>query len=574
VSRWTPPPGDPAALRDRAEALARDTAPPDDRAAPTPEDAPRLLHELRTHQIELELQNEELRRAQVELDAARARYFDLYDLAPVGYCTVSEPGLILEANLTAASLLGLARSALVRQPLTRFVMPADQDLHYQHRRRLLQTGEPQHYELRLVRPDGTSFWAELSATVAPADDGQPECRLVLTDVTQRKAAEAERISLADQLEQARRLEAIGRLAGGVAHDFNNMLSVILSSADLALLALDPAASLHAELSEIRQAARRSADLTRQLLAFARQQVIAPVVLDVGVQVERLIGLLRTLVGEAIALDWRPEPALWPVLLDPTQLDQILTNLCANARDAIPGTGRVTLGAGNVVLAADRGVAHPGVGPGEYLRLSVSDDGRGLSPEAQEHLFEPFYTTKVMGKGVGLGLATIHGIVRQNAGSIEVRSEPGRGTTFEVLLPRHRGAVERPVRTAAPTFQRGHETVLLVEDEPALLRLTARMLRHLGYTVHEAISPDRALALAEEHAGTIDLLVTDVMMPRMNGRELARSLQSRWPRLRCLLMSGYPSDVLGGVGVGEPGHCFLQKPFSAEALATLVRRALE
>ena len=685
-----------ADLRRQAEAVAREMAAlsPDNLASLSPGERLETLLELRVHQVELEMQNEELRRAQAELDAARARYFDLYDLAPVGYCTVSEQGLILEANLTLAALLGVARGALVERPLRRFVLKQDEDIYYRHIRQLFETAAPQSYELRMVKTDGTQFWAHLDATAAQDEGGAPVCRVVLSDspereraeealryhhqmleaildnipvmiaflngegqhqfvnrcwqsalgwsleeaqskdvlaemypdpayreyvrdymkaaagtwadfktrirdgrlldtswvnvplsdgsnigigieITARKQAEEEKAGLEAQLHQAQKMESVGRLAGGVAHDFNNMLGVILGHAEVALGRVGRDHPAHVHLVEIHKAAGRSANLTRQLLAFARKQTIAPKVLDLNETIEGILKMLRRLIGEDIQLAWQPEAGLWPVRVDPSQIDQILANLCVNARDAIADVGKLTIETANSDFDADYCAAHAGFGPGEYVRLAVSDDGCGMDEETLAHVFEPFFTTKTVGEGTGLGLAMVYGIVKQNDGFINVCSEPGHGTTFTIYLPRYVGKAEQARgEDAGEPLVRGQETILLVEDERAILEMTTEMLELHGYVVVAALTPGEAIRMAREHTGDIHLLMTDVVMPEMNGRDLAKNLLSIYPHIKRLFTSGYTADLIAHRGVLDDGVHFLQKPFSMKGLAAKVREALE
>ncbi len=384
----------------------------------------------------------------------------------------------------------------------------------------------------------------------------------------------EKLALESQLQQAQKMESVGRLAGGVAHDFNNMLGVILGHAEMALGQADPAQPLYADLIEIHKAAERSADLTRQLLAFARKQTVAPKVLDLNEAVDGMLNMLERLIGENIHLDWRPAADLWAVKVDPSQVGQILTNLCVNARDAIAGVGMVTIATLNCALDPAHCTAHLGAVPGDYVQLAVNDDGGGMDETTIGRLFEPFFTTKAVGEGTGLGLATVYGIVKQNNGFITVDSPPGEGSTFTVYLPRHVAAAE-PLeqRSASAPMARGRETVLLVEDEPAVLRLATRMLEGQGYTVVAASGPGQAIRLAREHRGELHLLVTDVVMPEMNGRDLAKNLLSLYPRIGRLFMSGYTSDVIAHEGVLEEGVHFIQKPFTAQELTTQVRLSL-
>ena len=391
----------------------------------------------------------------------------------------------------------------------------------------------------------------------------------------RAAAEAERASLERLVQQAQRMEAVGRLAGGVAHDFNNMLGVILGTVELVLDTLAPDHALYADLSEIQKAGRRSAQLTRQLLAFARQQTIAPEVLDLNEALEGMLKMLRRLIGEDIDLVWHPHGSLWPVLIDPSQLDQILANLCVNARDAITGVGTVTIETRNGRLDEAYCAAHVGAIPGDYLELSVSDTGSGIDPAVVPHLFEPFFTTKPVGEGTGLGLATVYGIVTQNDGYIDVQSTPGQGSTFTIYLPRHyEGPAAASLVTPLETPTGRGETILLVEDESAILNMGRRMLEILGYRVLTAANPAQALELMANDGLNVNLLITDVVMPGMNGRELAQALRKSQPSLRILFMSGYTADAIAHRAVLDEGVHFVGKPFSLHALGLAVQAALQ
>ncbi|MBN1615493.1 MAG: PAS domain S-box protein, partial [Deltaproteobacteria bacterium] len=380
--------------------------------------------------------------------------------------------------------------------------------------------------------------------------------------------------LEEQMRQAQKMEAVGRLAGGVAHDFNNMLGIILGHADMILEGLTPDQPFHADLTEIRKAGERSADLTRQLLAFARKQTVAPKVIDLNKTVEGMLKMLHRLIGEDIDMAWIPGEKVWPVKIDPAQIDQVLANLCVNARDAIADVGKVTIETGNSVFDEEYCKEHAGFVTGEYTLLTVSDNGCGMDKETLENIFEPFFTTKESDKGTGLGLATVYGVVKQNNGFINVYSEPGQGTTFRIYLPRHRvKEASLPDKEAIRPAARGHETILLVEDEPAILRMTMMMLERTGYKVLAAGTPGEAIALAREHAGEIHLLMTDVVMPEMNGRDLAKNLLSLYPNLKRLFMSGYTANVIAHHGVLDEGVQFIQKPFAKQDLAIKVREVL-
>ncbi|MEW6501435.1 MAG: PAS domain S-box protein, partial [Thermodesulfobacteriota bacterium] len=437
-------------------------------------------------------------------------------------------------------------------------------------RRVWQTGTPERLPAARYEDSRLQLWVENEVYKLPS--GEIVC--VYNDITERREAEEAREALQSQLLQAQKMEAVGRLAGGVAHDFNNMLQAILGYTELSRSMVEPGSPLEENIREITTAARRSADLTRQLLAFARRQPANPKVLDLNETVSGMLKMLRRLVGEDIDLAWMPALELWPVHIDPSQLDQILANLLVNARDAIATVGKVTIGTENAIFDAAYCAEHAGFTPGEYVMLAVSDDGCGMDRETLRQVFEPFFTTKPAGQGTGLGLATVYGIVKQNDGFINVYSEPGQGTTFKIYLPRC--AVEEVARATSAEVvapPRGTETVLLVEDERMILALGRSMLERLGYTVLAASTVAEALQLAEEHANEIALLITDVVMPEMNGRELAARLLSVNPRLRFLFMSGYTADVIAHRGMLEEGVRFLQKPFSIHELAVKVREAL-
>jgi two-component system cell cycle sensor histidine kinase/response regulator CckA len=395
------------------------------------------------------------------------------------------------------------------------------------------------------------------------------------DLTEHKREEVEREKLQAQLSQAQKMDSVGRLAGGVAHDFNNMLGVILGNVEMAMKKVDAAQPLSQDLQEIRKAAERSADLTRQLLAFARKQTIAPKVLDLNETVEGMLKMLRRLIGEDIDLAWLPRTGMGPIKMDPSQIDQILANLCLNSRDAISGVGKITIETDTVRIDEAYCADHHCFVPGDFILLAVSDDGCGMDKQTMDRLFEPFFTTKGVGRGTGLGLATVYGIVKQNNGFINVYSEPGNGTTFKIYLPRHAGEAEVIPAGAAQRISSGQgETVLIVEDEDAILDLGRSMLEMLGYIVLSANSSSEAMRLAKEHAGEIRLLITDVIMPQMNGRDLAHVLRSFSPGIKTLFMSGYTANVIAHRGVLDSGVCFIQKPFSMKDFAAKVREALD
>ncbi|OGQ94223.1 MAG: hypothetical protein A2521_05585 [Deltaproteobacteria bacterium RIFOXYD12_FULL_57_12] len=389
----------------------------------------------------------------------------------------------------------------------------------------------------------------------------------------RRTAEADLLEAEKQLLQAQKMEAVGRLAGGVAHDFNNMLCVIIGYAGMALSSLDPFDPLYKELQEISKAGKRSADLTRQLLTFARKQIINPRVLNLNHSIESLRKMLKRLIGEDVEFVFVPGVDLWHVMMDPSQFDQILANLSVNSRDAIDGVGKITVETSNVVLDDIYCRLNQGFIPGEFVMLSFSDSGHGMDDQVREHIFEPFYTTKEEGKGTGLGLSTVYGIVKQSNGFINVYSEPGKGTTFSIYLPRILRDVDEISETTNGRSLAGTETVLIVEDEEQILELTRTMLRRLGYNVFTAATPGDACLLVEKYDQPIHLLLTDVIMPTMDGKELQQRIETLRPGIKTIFMSGYTADVIVHRGVLPEGIAFVQKPFSRETLARKIREVL-
>jgi PAS domain S-box-containing protein len=471
----------------------------------------------------------------------------------------------LAVNPSFERMTGLAADRVVGKRVTE-ALPGVEGRWIDAYGKVALTGEPALFD---------SFSADLDkhfrVTAFRPAPGQFVC--IFQDMTEEKRASKRRAELEEQLHQSQKMESVGRLAGGVAHDFNNMLGVIIGHVEMSLADVDDQGTLHADLLAIKLAAERSADLTRQLLAFARKQAVVPKVLDLDAAVGGTLKMLSRLIGENIRLEQRRTSNLWPVRVDPSQIDQLLANLCVNARDAISGSGHVTMTLSNRTLSASDCAALLDVVPGDYVRLAITDDGSGMDAETKERVFEPFFTTKEHGRGTGLGLATVYGIVKQNGGFIEVESEVGHGTTFGLHLPRHIGDLE-PARAATVEAARGHETILLVEDEAAILKVTTRILAKLGYVVLAVGTPNEALRTAREHQGAIDLLLTDVMMPEMNGRELAMELRGLRPGMRLLFMSGYTADVIAHHGITEQAVALVRKPFSRAELAASVRAVLD
>ncbi len=521
------------------------------------------------HDITERIQAEEARRKSEEFQQA------MVACSPVALFSIDPEGNVTSWIPSAEKLFGWTAAEVMGKPLP--IVPEDKQTEFTRLRERVIAGQAfANLEVIRRKKDGTRFNASLStAMIRDAQGRVIGVMAAFQDITERKQAEEEQEKLRAQLTQAQKLESIGRLAGGVAHDFNNMLGVILGHTELAQTQLDSAHPAFAELEEVRMAAKRSADLTRQLLAFARKQTIAPKVLDLNEVIDGLLNILSRLIGEDIPLRWEPADGLWSVSMDPSQVDQIVTNLCVNARDAIDGAGTITIRTENICLREAECADRVGFRPGEFVRLIIADDGAGMDRETLSRIFDPFFTTKPQGKGTGLGLATVYGIVQQNAGFIEVHSEPGRGAAFAVYLPRCAGedSASEPESLAQPVTD-GHETILLVEDEPMTLALCKRVLEQLGYTVLSSGSPGKSVEMAGAHRGAIHLLVTDVVMPEMNGRDLAQRLQAEHPGLKVLFTSGYTANVIAHHGVLDSGVQFISKPFSMRDFAARVRQTLE
>ncbi len=513
--------------------------------------------------------------AEEALRASEERFRSLIEGAPEAIF-VQTDGRFRYVNTATVTLLGAGRADdLLGREMFEVVAP---EFHPAVRRRMAAQrqsgGAVPPMEQEYVCLDGTRVPVETTA-VTIRFEGRDGHLVFVRDISERRKAEVQRALLEDELQQAQKLESVGRLAGGVAHDFNNLLFGIMSHAELCREALGDDHPVRAHLDAITDAAQRSAGITRQLLTFARKQAIAPIVMDLNHRVADTLNLLQRLIGENVELVWRPDASEPLVCMDPTQVDQVLANLAVNARDAIDGVGRITVQTTNEDVGDDVCAAHPGVVPGPHVVLAVRDTGAGMDAATQARIFEPFFTTKPAGQGTGLGLPMVYGIVQQNGGFITVDSQPGAGTTFRLFLPRHVDVARPPdVPVAPPALRGGDETILLVEDERVVRVAAELVLKALGYSVLVAETPEQALALVSDHPGPIHLVLTDVIMPGMNGRALAATLVERFPGLRCLFVSGYPADVIGREGVLDPGVHFLAKPFSRAHLAARIREVLD
>jgi len=694
-------------LRKRAEKIAqgRKEQLPQDLTTLPPAAAQHLLHDLQVHQIELELQNEELRRAQDLLEASRTRYFDLYNLAPVGYFTLDEGGLILEANLTGATMLGVARAALVGQALNRFVLSEDADAHYLQHRKLFKTGEPAAFELRLSRVDGSPFTAWIEAIIAVDAEGKRVCRKAMSDISERKLiqeklrqsqnllqtagkiaqvggwaiqlphneltwsdeictmldfpvgtvptltealalyppgsheiiagaiktcardgtpfdceleiftakrrrrnvrvigqpvmnnygnitgiegafqdiserkkAEQAHASLEAQLRESQKMEAIGTLAGGIAHDFNNILGTILGNVELARQ--DAASNWQAlvSLDEIQKAGYRARDLVQQILSFSRRQPTSRRAMALAPVVEESVSLLRSAFQGGVRIESRCAADTPSVMADPTQVQQVLLNLGANAAHAMEGRiGSIDIRVEGIILDATATATATQhallLRPGHYARIVVSDAGHGMDNATQRRIFEPFFTTKPVGKGTGLGLSVVHGIMQTHDGAIIVHSEPGKGTRFELYFPRAEEAVDAMTATAAGAGGGNGQHILYIDDDDAQLYMNKRMLERWGYRVSAYLEQREALAALRAGNISFDLVVTDFNMPGMSGLEVAQAVHDAQPDLPVIVVSGYITDALRAQAAAAGVRELIPKTHMVEDLLDALQRVV-
>ena len=499
------------------------------------------------------------------LKESEKKFRSYVDFAPDGIFVTDDKGNFIDVNNAACKITGYSREELLCKNIVDLYSEDSIEAAKKHFQKVLTSGRTSG-ELSFIKKDGIRrYWAIDAVKLS-------ETRFLgfARDITEKKLAEEEQEKLRNQLFHAQKMESVGRLAGGVAHDFNNMLGVIIGHVELAMEKIKISDNIYNNLEAINNAAMRSIDLTRQLLAFARKQTIAPKLLDLNDAISGMLKMLRRLIGEDINLMWMPCIKPCMIMIDPAQVDQILANLCVNARDSITGTGNIS------IETKHRTAGHgEGVSAGEYVMLSVSDNGSGMTREIIDHIFEPFFTTKEVGKGTGLGLATVYGIVKQNNGFIKVYSEPGMGSTFNIWFPvvtEQSDDIQKQEEAKLPEGK--WENILLVEDEEDLLEMTTLMIEKLGYKVLAARDPYEAIRMTDEYTDNIDILITDVVMPGMNGRELYEILSSRYKNIKCLFMSGYTGDVIATHGIIPEGVNFIQKPFFKKALALKLRKVLD
>ncbi|NJD27913.1 MAG: PAS domain S-box protein [Chloroflexi bacterium] len=511
-------------------------------------------------------------RAERDLANSEARKAGMLEAAMDAIVAADHQGLITEFNPAAERAFGLRARDVLGRPLDETIIPPGlRDRHRWAFARYLDTGQPtilgRRLELSGLHADGHEFPIEFTVYRVPMD-GPPVFSAFIRDLTEAKA-------LQEQLFQAQKMESVGRLAGGIAHDFNNLLTAISGYAQLALDEPRLSADAREAIAQITTAAERATELTSQLLAFSRRQVLRPVSLHLGLKVDEIAPMLRRLLGEDVDLITHTAPALGNVLVDPSQLTQVILNLAVNARDAMPRGGTLTIETDNVELDAEYAAGHAEVTPGPYVVLSVTDSGTGMDETTRARLFEPFFTTKEQGKGTGLGLATVYGIVKQSGGHIWAYSEPNHGTVFKIYLPRvETPAVEPRERRAAAPAGRGTETIMVVEDDAAVRQFVQIVLERHGYRVIAASGASDALDRIAGADGPIHLLITDIVMPGMSGVELAKRAAELVPGIKVMFASGYTENTIVHHGVLDPGVPFLQKPFAPGQLAERVRVELD
>jgi PAS domain S-box-containing protein len=570
-------------LRQRAEEQLKNRSAGQDGVSP--EQAQGLLHELQVHQIELEMQNEELRRAQVELEISRTKYFDLFDLAPVGYLTLSEKGLILEANLTASKLLGVERSSLVKRAITRFIFREDQDIYYLHRKQLIARSTPQTFELRMMqRESSPPFWVRVEATAVQAgESGSLVYKVVMSDITEGKKVEQERLELERRLLHLQKLESLGTLAGGIAHDFNNLLAVILGNLELALDRLSPDSSSRPRIDKAIQASARAAHLIRQMLAYTGNGSYATGNVNLSMLLQENINPLCAPIPKTTNLNLHLTHDVPSVLADASQLQQAVMNLITNAAEAIGETaGFITISTGTEIykekdLLKSRIDEKPS--PGRFVYLDVADTGCGMDAETLNRLFEPFFTTKFTGRG--LGMSAVLGIIRGHKGAIFVNSRVNKGTTIRIIFPVSETALPEsvqpesteailPVRSGPSSVRR---TILIVDDQDEVINFSKEMVTRSGYSVRTAVDGQEAVEAFQEYADEIDCVILDLTMPRMDGVATFKALKQIRPDVKVILSSGYSEKEVSERFTGKGLAGFIQKPYRYQQLREELERVL-
>jgi len=557
---------DGSELRHRAEKqMQTEPAGPEEIDGMSTKDMAKMIHELRVHQIELKMQNEELRRIQEELEEARDRYSHLYDFAPVGYLTVNEKGIVEGANLTFATLVGMERSAVVGKPFSRFIQREDQDVYYLNIQRLLESGALQSFKLRLTKNDGSDFFTNLECMLIRENVSAPkQIRIVVSDITEQKELEW-------RLQQAQKMESIAKLAGGIAHQFNNALFVIVATTDLLEMQVPNDEMTSEYFDSIKKSTARMTKLTRQLLAYARGGKYEVKDISLSVLVRNTLPLLQHTLDPSIYVETNLPDDISKTRGDLTQLVMVLSILLSNAAEAIESEGHIKIACRNELITKEDAKAFPGLLPGPYVSLTVEDNGRGMNEETKRRVFEPFFTTKFLGRG--LGLAAAYGIVKNHGGWISIESQPDRGTSLCIYLPALREIEEKKAQRVFKELRKGTGTILLIEDELAVIETLRKLLERLGYNVLEAKTGKEAIRLARAYDGEIDLAILDVFLPDMNGNKIYPLLKEFRPNLKVLVFSGYSIEGPAQEILDAGAHGFVQKPVSVEKLSEKLKELL-
>jgi two-component system cell cycle sensor histidine kinase/response regulator CckA len=557
-----------ADLRKQAEEKAAQS--PQNPAELSPEQIQQTLHELRVHQIELEMQNEELRQSQSDLCASKTRYFDLYDLAPIGYCTLGETGVILEANLTAATMLGAVRGALVNQPLTKFILKEDQDIYYHHRKQLLESEVTKVWELRMVKQDGAVFWAGLNAAAVQDENGATFCRVVLSDITGRKKADEEHLKYEQQLQRMDKLDSLGVLAGGIAHDFNNLLAGIFGYLELAREQCVADKSVSKYLDKALTVFERAKDLTRQLLTFSKGGAPKRKTGQLGALIKENAAFVLS--GSNIRCEYRIAQDLRLCDFDENQIGQVIDNIVINAQQAMPLGGTIVITVDNISL---KNGENPALKAGNYVKVAIADTGIGIPQNMLKRIFDPFFTTKQ--KGNGLGLATCYSIIQKHEGCIDVESVFGKGSTFHIFLPAsHKGMVVDSTQSASQ--HKGKGGILIMDDEDFMREITGEMLTTMGYTCFDAKDGKEALRLcaeAMEQGHPIIGALFDLTIPGgMGGKEAIVELRKKFPNMAVFASSGFSEDPIMAYPTEFGFTDSIRKPFKKNELAEMLDKHLK
>ena len=562
-------------LREQAEKkLEKRLKDAEDLAHLSPEAKDHMLHELLVHKVELEMQNEELREAQLELEASRNRYSGLYDFSPVGYITTSEKGLVLEANVTMAAMLGVGKSVMINQPFRQFIARDFQDIYYLHKKKLFEEKTRQVCELKLVKKDGSQFYAQLECIlVEDAERDVAQIRMAVIDISERKQMEEEKKILEAQNRQSHKKEGVGTLAGGIAHTFNNILSIILGNLELALDDVQDENPVRVSLDESRIACLRAKDTILQLLAFSHKSEKKKSVVKCIPIIKETMKLLRAMIPKSIDIRQNIPEISDMILADPNQINQLILNLSTNAAHAMPDGGILEIRLRNVEFDKDTKIQYHNVTRGRYVRLTVSDTGHGIKPEIRDRIFDPYFTTKNVGEGTGLGLSIVYGIVKDAGGVISVESEPGKGTRFDIFFPVVESEME-PDAKIVEEPKTGNERIFFVDDEEPLVEIGSKLLERLGYKVTGATRPHDALDILRSCPDQFDLVVTDLTMPKMTGDKLAQEILKIRPNMPIILCTGF-TEKMNDESAEKLGFtAYLGKPYQGRDLALTVRKVLD